>query len=116
MKIMIVEDDEHLSHALELTLSRRGHEISGKATDGESAIEMYRKAMPELTLIDLILPRMHGIDTVKEIIKINPEAKIILITGAQHEDLINEAIQSGAKTYLTKPFETDELINTIERL
>ena len=114
MKILLVEDDDLLTSALKLSLSKNGHQVIGTAGDGLEAIDKFKELEPEIVIMDLILPKKHGIDTLKEIISYKPEAKIIVITGASHRSLITDAINAGAFSYLTKPFETRALLAEIE--
>lgn len=115
MNILLVEDDELLTSALKLSLSKNGHQVMGTAEDGIEAIDKFKKLEPDIVIMDLILPKKHGIDTLKEIIAYNPDAKIIVITGASHMSLITDAINAGAFSYLMKPFETKALLDEIEK-
>ena len=116
MKVMIVEDDENLCSTIEFALTKNGHEVVGIALDGEEALEKYKEIRPQLVIIDLILPKVHGIDVITKIIEIEPNAKIIAITGASHDSLITKAIDVGARTYLTKPFGPKELMDAIDQI
>ena len=116
MKVLIVEDDEDLCATIEFALKKNGYEVVGIATDGKMAIEKYEEANAQLVIIDIILPMIHGIDVITKIIEINPNAKIIAITGAKHDSLITKAIDAGAKTYLNKPFGVKELMDAIDQI
>ena len=115
MKIMIVEDDENLCSTVEFALKKEGHDVVGIAMDGESALEIYRDTNPDLVIIDIILPKLHGIDVITKIKEINPDAKILATTGASHDSLIMKAMDSGAQNYMAKPFGMKDLITEIEK-
>ena len=116
MKIMIVEDDENLCSTMEFALKRVGHDVVGMAIDGEEALNVYRDTNPELVIIDIILPKLHGIDVIAKIKEMNPDAKILATTGASHDSLIMKALGSGAQSYLTKPFGMNDLITEIDKM
>ncbi len=115
MKIMIVEDDENLCATVEFALKKEGHDVVGIAMDGESALDIYRDTNPDLVIIDIILPKLHGIDVITKIKEMDPDAKILATTGANHESLIMKAIDSGAQSFLTKPYGMKDIISEIEK-
>ena len=116
MRIMLVEDDENVCLTMEFALKKVGHDIVGMANDGEAALNVYRDTNPELVIIDIILPKLHGIDVITKIKEMNTDAKILVTTGASHDSLIMKAMDSGAKSYLTKPFGMNDLITEIEKM
>lgn len=116
MKIMIVEDDEDVRNSVEHLLVKSGHEVVSKAGDGAEAIEQFKENRPSLVIMDIILPREHGIKAIEEIINIDPFAKIIVITGVANEILINKALNAGAIAFLPKPFGAEELLGAINEI
>ena len=116
MKIMIVEDDKDVSKTLEFLLVRGGHEVAAIAGDGFQAVEMYQEIRPDLVIMDIILPKEHGINAIKAIVDMDPEAKVIAVTGAVNKSLITRALDAGASGYVTKPFGARELLKCIERV
>ncbi|NHW23013.1 MAG: response regulator [Archaeoglobales archaeon] len=110
--ILIVDDDLALLEALELML--RGKYEVVKVTNGKEAVKTYRNIRPDLVLTDIVMPEMDGIETTKEILKIDPNAKIVGITAysqSRGKDLIN----AGAKEIIEKPFTRRRLIEVVER-
>lgn len=110
--ILIVDDDLALLEALELML--RGNYEVVKVTNGKEAVKTYRNIRPDLVLTDIVMPEMDGIETTKEILKIDPNAKIVGITAysqSRGKDLIN----AGAKEIIEKPFTRRRLIEVIEK-
>ena len=102
-KVMIVEDDSVLANALELSLRDEGYEIS-LATDGEEAEKMIQKVLPDLVLLDLLLPIKNGFEVLK-VMRQNPETKdisVIILTNFEQETSIDEGMKLGAKDYIVK--------------
>lgn len=118
VRILIVDDSKFIRIILRKLLTKQGYEIVGEADDGTVAIQKYRELKPDLVLMDIILPdpTINGIETIKWIIKIDPTALIIIVTALEHQGLINEALAAGAKNYCVKPFETNELIQIIDKV
>ena len=111
-RILIVEDDEAVLEAVELMLGKN-YEVM-KARNGRDAVKMYRVFRPEVVLMDIVMPKMDGVEATKEILKIDPNAKIIGVT-AYASRRGKELIEAGAKEIVEKPFTRSELINTIEK-
>ena len=116
MRIMIIEDDEELCSTLEFGLKKAGQEVVGIAHDGEEALDKYKALKPDLIIIDILMPKVHGIDVISKIIEEEPSMKIIVITGASHDSLIKKAIDAGARTYAKKPFGVKELMDAIDQI
>jgi len=111
---MIAEDSEQIRMLLKDVLEIERHELVAEASDGEEAIEKFVFAMPDLMLLDLAMPKKDGLSVLKEIMKIDPMAKVILITASGNLKTIQECIQAGASTYILKPFKFDELTIAIQ--
>ncbi|KOP80851.1 chemotaxis protein CheY [Lysinibacillus sp. FJAT-14745] len=102
--------------AISNMLTDWGYEVVGKAANGKEAVAMYRELQPDLVTMDVTMPVMTGIAAVKEIIPEFPNAKIIMITALGQQKLIVEAIESGAKDFITKPFEPERLKAVVDHL
>lgn len=110
--VLVVEDDLALLEALELMLKEHYNVI--KATNGKEAIKLYHTVKPDLVLTDIVMPEMDGIKVAEEILRKDPNAKIVGITAyylSKEKDLIN----AGAKEVIEKPFTRRKLLETIEK-
>lgn len=87
-----------------------------EAIDSTSAIEMYKKVKPDLVTMDINLPNTDGITCMKEILKIDPFAKVLMVSSVEQKDIINDALNSGAKGYVKKPFDKNEVLHTVKEL
>jgi len=111
MKALIADDNHSVRRALQVMLEALGHEVLGIAVDGKDAIEMFRRIQPELVFMDVRMPNMNGLDSLHQIIEVNPAARIIVYTGG--ESCEKEAYASGAVGYIEKPFSLDTLVREI---
>jgi two-component system chemotaxis response regulator CheY len=112
-KIMIADDSDAIRLVLKDILSIGEHEITSEATDGAEAVDFYRNNVPEILLLDLAMPKKDGLTVVKEIIQFDPTAKIILITASDDQKVIQECLDSGATSYISKPFDFKGVLKAI---
>jgi len=102
-KVLIVDDAIFMRKMIGDILKKDGYEIAGEAGTGEEAVRKYKELQPDLVTIDLIMPGMGGIDTVRAILKYDPHAKILICSAMGQQALVVEAIQAGARDYVVKP-------------
>ena len=97
-------------------LSKNGFEVVGEAQNGAEAIEKYKTLRPDVVTMDMVMPGVDGIAAVKAIVADDPGAKIVMCTSMGQEALLNEAIEAGAKTYITKPFQPAKILESIGKV
>lgn len=115
-KILITDDAAFMRHMLKNILAKEGYEIAGEATNGAEAVSMYESIRPSVVLLDITMPQMDGIEAVKRIKAIDPDAKIIMISALGSQNKIIEALEAGARDFIVKPFEPDRIIEAIKRV
>src|SRR5690625_4978352 len=101
---------------LSTLLERENHEIVGKAENGLEAIELYKSTQPDLVTMDITMPVMNGIDAIKEILKFDQHAKIIVCSAMGQQKIVVEAIELGAKDFIIKPFNETNILETVEQV
>ena len=114
--VLVVDDTLFMRVTISNMFSEWGYEVVGNAVNGKEAVAMYRDLQPDLVTMDVTMPVMTGIAAVKEIIPEFPNAKIIMITALGQQKLILDAIESGAKDFITKPFEPEKLKAAADQL
>jgi two-component system chemotaxis response regulator CheY len=97
-------------------LSGAGYEVVGEAETGVQAIERYRALRPDLVTMDIVMPDMGGIDAVREIVKEDANAKILMCSAMGQQALVVEAIQAGAKDFVVKPFQPSRVLEAVQRV
>jgi DNA-binding NarL/FixJ family response regulator len=114
IRIMLVEDHQVVRQGLEALLSTTDDmEVAGSVGDGWEAIEAFRMVRPDVTLIDLQLPKLGGADTIRRIRTEFPQARFIVLTTFDGDEDIYRALQAGARAYLLKGMPLEELLTTI---
>ena len=115
-KILIVDDSKTSRKFLRNMLEQAGHEIVAEAVNGAEGVEKFRIYRPDITTMVITMPVLGGIDAVKDIIEIDPDAKIIMVTAAGQKANMIEALKKGAADFIQKPFDMDVIVNTIEKV
>ncbi len=113
-RCLIVEDAAFLREVYRFSLKNENVEIVGEAVDGMEAMIKLNQLKPELVLLDLVLPLKNGIDILKEMGRISPASKCIVISSIDDQDVIDKAMALGALRYLTKPFTKAQLLDAIQ--
>ena len=108
-EILLVEDDKTIRIAMEFALTRAGHAVTC-AADGAAGLELARAQSPELVLLDLMLPKMSGLELAAQLRADGDEVPIIMVTALDREQDKVRGLDAGADDYITKPFSTEELL------
>lgn len=117
-RILVIEDEEIVRGVIRRVLSAKGFEVL-EAEDGRMGLEMYDKGSIDLVLTDIVMPNKEGLETIRELKKIDPEAKIIAVSGGGRNtpyDYLKLAEKFGAAKSFEKPFDWDDLVGTIHDL
>lgn len=115
-KVLIVDDAAFMRMMVKDILTKNGYEVVGEAVNGIEAIELYKKESPDVVTMDITMPEMDGIEAVKEIKKIDPNAKIIMCSAMGQQSMVMDAIKAGAKDFIVKPFQPDRVIEAIKKV
>lgn len=114
--VLIVDDVAFVRKTLAEILGGAGYKIVGEASDGKEAVKMFTDLRPDLVTMDVVMPVMSGLEAARSITRLDPNAKIVVISAMGQESLIMEAINAGARDYILKPFTGDDVLKTIERV
>lgn len=114
-KILIVDDAEFLRVRISKMLVADGFDVV-EAENGLKAIEAYKANSPDMVLMDITMPEMDGLSALKELRKIDPAAKVIMLTALGQESVVLEAVKSGARDFIVKPFERDRVLSAINKI
>lgn len=113
--ILLADDIAFIKLVQKEVLEKAGYEIVAEAADGVEAIEKYQKFKPDVVIMDITMPKMDGINAIKAILKIDPNARIIVCSALGQQQLIVEAIKAGAKDFIIKPFDPQRLLQGIQK-
>jgi len=113
--ILIVDDAAFMRLMLKDILTKNNFKVCGEAENGRDAIDKFSALSPDLVLMDITMPEMSGIDALKAIKAINPNAKIVMCSALGQQEMVVEAIQHGAEDFIVKPFQEERLIQAIKK-
>lgn len=114
-RILLVDDAGYMRRLIGLITTKGGHEIVGEAENGQDAIELYEKVKPDLVIMDILMPDMNGLEALKKIRELDPEARILICTVSEQSFHVQEALFLSAKGYIVKPFTKETILSTIDK-
>ena len=114
-KILVVDDAQFMRMRCERLLTENGFEVV-KAENGAEAIQVYQEQKPDAVLMDITMPEMDGLTALKEIRKRDPNAKVVMLTALGQQGIVIEAIKSGAKDFIVKPFDTERVLQAVNKV
>ena len=115
-KILLVDDTKFMRMMLANILKPKGYEIVGEAGDGLEAIEKFNQLKPDLITMDIVMPHMEGIEAVRNIVSTDSNAKVIMVTAVGQESKVKEAIEAGARGYIVKPFQANQVLEEVQKI
>jgi len=115
-RILITDDTAFMRMTLRKVLESNGYEVVGEAEDGLDAIEKYKELRPDIVTMDITMPKMDGITAIREIMKVDPQARIIVCSAMGQKPMVIEALNAGAKDFLVKPFQPQRVLEAIQKV
>jgi two-component system chemotaxis response regulator CheY len=112
-RILVVDDAAFMRKMVSDALTKGGHEIVGEAGTGEEAVKRFQELKPELTTLDITMPEKDGLTALKEIIEIDPTARVIMCSALGQESKVLESIKLGARDFVVKPFQADRVLEAV---
>lgn len=115
-KILIVDDAAFMRMMLKDMIVKAGHEVVGEAQNGVEGVEKYKQLSPDIVTMDITMPEMDGLSCLKEIMKYDKDAKVIMCSAMGQQAMVLDAINSGAKDFLVKPFQAERVFDALSKL
>ena len=115
-KILLVDDAAFMRMMVKDTLTKAGYTDLYEAADGVQAVESYAEIQPDLVIMDITMPNMDGLEALKAIKAKDPNATVVMCSAMGQESMVIEAIKSGAKDFIVKPFKPDRILKTVSSI
>ena len=112
-RVLIVDDSRTSRRLLKDILEKAGYEVVGEAINGQEGFDLFVKLSPDIVTMDITMPQVDGLESLKLIRKQNPDAKVIMITAAGQKEKMMEAVKLGAAEFITKPFLEESVLSAI---
>jgi two-component system chemotaxis response regulator CheY len=114
--VLVCDDAIFMRTMISDILSQAGYEIVGEAETGVEAIDKYKQLKPDLVTMDIVMPDLGGIEAVREIMKFDSAARILMCSAMGQQALVVEAIQAGARDFVVKPFQPSRVLEAVQRV
>ena len=114
--ILIVDDANFMRMMLKDILTKNGYEIVGEASNGAEALQKYKELNPDLVTMDITMPDVDGIEGVRLIRKFDPNANIIMCSAMGQQAMVVDAVKSGAKDFIVKPFNAERVVEAVKKI
>ncbi|MCP0886225.1 response regulator [Ligilactobacillus sp. WILCCON 0076] len=113
--VLIVDDAVFMRMKLKDILEKNGYEIADEAQNGQEAFEKYKATNPDLVTMDITMPEVDGLDALKMIKEYNADAKVVMCSAMGQQGMVMDAIRAGAVDFIVKPFDTERVIQAIDK-
>ena len=114
-RIMVVDDSRIVQLQLQKILSDTDYQVVACCQNGEDALEMYDKITPDLVTMDILMPGMDGLETARLLLQAHPDARVLMVSSLAYDDTITEANDIGAKGFVYKPFDRDQILQSMQK-
>lgn len=116
ISVLICDDAIFMRRMISDILTQAGFRVAGEASNGVQAVELYKSLKPDLVTMDIVMPEMGGIDAVREIVRNDPDARILMCSAMGQQALVIEAIEAGARDFIVKPFQPGRVLEAVQRV
>lgn len=114
-KVLIVDDATFMRLTIKNMLLKHGFDVVGEAENGRVAVEKYEQLRPDIVTMDITMPEVDGITALRRIMTIDPRAKVVMMTAMGQQEIVQDAIRSGARGFVVKPFKEETVINALAK-
>jgi DNA-binding NarL/FixJ family response regulator len=116
-RILVADDHEVVRRGLQALLEAQpGWEVSGEAADGREAVEKARQLKPDIVIMDISMPVLNGLEATRQIVKVNPQARVLILTMHESDQIVREVLDAGARGYVLKSDAGRDLVGAVEAL
>jgi two-component system, chemotaxis family, chemotaxis protein CheY len=115
-KLLVVDDALIIREIIKDAAIAAGWEIAGEAADGQEAVEQYQELRPDAVTLDLVMPEYDGLHALEGILRVDPEAKVVVVSALDQKNILKQAFKIGATDFLVKPFNNETLVATLENV
>jgi two-component system chemotaxis response regulator CheY len=112
-RVLVVDDALMMRKMLSDALAKGGHEVVGEAANGEDAVMSFQSLKPDVTTLDITMPEKDGITALREILALDPTARVVMCSALGQEAKVLESIKAGARDFVVKPFQAERVLEAV---
>lgn len=113
--VLIVDDSTFMRASLREIITPHGYQVIGEASNGNEALEAYKRLSPDIVTMDITMPECDGLTALKNIMALNKNAKVVMCTAMGQQAMVMEAVKAGAKDFIVKPFKLDKVLEAVAK-
>lgn len=113
-KVLVVDDAAFMRMRLSNLLKQAGHQVV-EASNGFEALGAYQAERPDLVFMDITMPEMDGLEALKRLRALDPEARVVMCTALGQQSMVIEAVKAGARDFIVKPFQPDRVLQAVQK-
>ena len=114
--VLVVDDAAFMRVSIKNMLTKNGYDVIGEAENGKIAIQKYQELSPDIVTMDITMPEMDGLASLKKILEADSKANVVMVSAMGQEGMVREAVQTGAKGFIVKPFKEDVIVSALGNL
>jgi len=114
--VLIIDDSDNMRMTIRELVKQNGYSVVGEAGDGKTGIELYKELKPDIVTMDVVMREMNGIETLKQIMAFDADAKVVMVSAMGQELFVRDAIRAGAKGFIVKPFGSQQIMETFKKV
>ena len=114
-KVLVVDDAQFMRMRAVKLLTQNGYECI-EAENGIEAVNKYKKEKPDAVMLDITMPDMDGLEALRQLMKIDSNAKVTMVTAMGQQSIVMEAIKSGARDFVVKPFDPNRVLAAVQKM
>lgn len=115
-RVLLADDALFMREMIREIIEPEGFEVVGEASNGVEAVDRFREFQPDVITMDIVMPKLSGIDAVLQIVELDPSARIVMCSALGQEALVTEALKAGASDFIVKPFKPEDVLGTLARV
>lgn len=115
-RVLLVDDAMFIRNSLKIILEKNGFEVVGQAEDGRQAVNMYQTLKPDVVTMDVTMPNMDGLEALNAIKAFDKSARVVMVTAMGKEEIVRQAIMSGATNFIVKPFNEEKVVAVMSKI
>ena len=115
-RLLVVDDAMLMRRMIRDVALEAGWEVVGEAKNGEEGVKLFGQLRPDLVTMDVVMPEMGGLEALRRIKGLDPDARVVMVTALDQKQTIEEAIRDGALDFIVKPFERSRVLNLLIKL